>query len=624
MLLIVGSCASAYPQACTPQFQVTCTANLNLWVPQLGYLNWQTPVNDNTILIDSASANWAKLSTANTFTANQTFPDVLLSNIGSSTSPLCTTTGGLITNVGCVDAGNVTGSGTTGYISAWTGSSAIGNSHLTDGLFVTNYMTSLEGITEQLGGNTAVTSGTNLFLLGASGNDTSINYGPSAAIGMAASQNWSSTAHGTGINFYVTPNVFNTLSEVWNIQQDGGFTAYNQTDYGNGTLSSQGLFGTTTGTFSNIATNISSQVTTNTSSSTCNQLFYNSGQFQYATSAFTSCITGPATSPGGSFNMAAAGNFFAVGGAGGNRPVALYAVAFAEVNGQVAYGFNPVAEDVSGLTTGVVLTAQENDVLVNNATTAYAQGYGVNSVLYSPGHNGGTFPFYAYDIAVGTGSNNYGQAWEYGLNSTTGAIGSGGSVMNINALGTATSGANYNCPNFLNIYEAYWNGSAAANEGWSWQCNVGSGTNPGNDYWLLQHNRGTSPGGQTHYFGVANNIDLAIQHSDGSTWDLIAASAATGANVTYTLGSEFPCTHGAAGTCGVATLASGTVTVSTTAAIALASSGGAGGAIRFTLQNCSSCGILSVGTVSAGISFVINSSNGSDASKVFWEIVTVN
>ena len=51
-----------------------------------------------------------------------------------------------------------------------------------------------------------------------------------------------------------------------------------------------------------------------------------------------------------------------------------------------------------------------------------------------------------------------------------------------------------------------------------------------------------------------------------------------------------------------------------------AGTGTSGGAIRLTLQTCSSCGILSVGNVVNGTSFVINSSNNSDASNVYWQI----
>lgn len=71
---------------------------------------------------------------------------------------------------------------------------------------------------------------------------------------------------------------------------------------------------------------------------------------------------------------------------------------------------------------------------------------------------------------------------------------------------------------------------------------------------------------------------------------------------------------GSAATDGTATLSSGTATVNTTAVAA-------GSKILLTYQNCTSCGTIYIGTITAGTSFVINSSNGSDASTVLWSIL---
>lgn len=70
----------------------------------------------------------------------------------------------------------------------------------------------------------------------------------------------------------------------------------------------------------------------------------------------------------------------------------------------------------------------------------------------------------------------------------------------------------------------------------------------------------------------------------------------------------------AAATSGTATLAAGTVTV-TTAAVA------AGSKILYSRQATGGTpGHLSIGTITAGTSFVINSSSGSDTSDVYWRI----
>ena len=93
---------------------------------------------------------------------------------------------------------------------------------------------------------------------------------------------------------------------------------------------------------------------------------------------------------------------------------------------------------------------------------------------------------------------------------------------------------------------------------------------------------------------------------------------------TLPLGGKFECTHGTNATCGVATLSiSGTALVSTTAIGTLATTG-AGYAVSLTALTCTSCGALSVGTVINGTSFVINSTNATDTSNVYWEIKYIN
>ena len=72
---------------------------------------------------------------------------------------------------------------------------------------------------------------------------------------------------------------------------------------------------------------------------------------------------------------------------------------------------------------------------------------------------------------------------------------------------------------------------------------------------------------------------------------------------------------GAAGRTGTATLAAGTATVATTAVAA-------GSKIFLTYSGTPSApGTLSVGTITAGVSFVINSSSGTDASAVNWLVI---
>lgn len=97
---------------------------------------------------------------------------------------------------------------------------------------------------------------------------------------------------------------------------------------------------------------------------------------------------------------------------------------------------------------------------------------------------------------------------------------------------------------------------------------------------------------------IFNTSTNQFNYWDGSAWIFLSAVK----------------TGGAAATDGTAILSSGTATVNTTAVAA-------GSKILLTYQNCTSCGTIYIGTITAGTSFVINSSNGSDASTVLWSIL---
>jgi hypothetical protein len=109
--------------------------------------------------------------------------------------------------------------------------------------------------------------------------------------------------------------------------------------------------------------------------------------------------------------------------------------------------------------------------------------------------------------------------------------------------------------------------------------------------------------------------------ASGAQTNLAAIFA--GGDVQNGLGVHEQCTHGSNATCGVVALSSGTVTVSTTAIATLATSGGAGDAVRLTMQGACT-GNPYVGAVSSGTSFVINSTVLTDSCNVFWEIVVIN
>lgn len=106
-------------------------------------------------------------------------------------------------------------------------------------------------------------------------------------------------------------------------------------------------------------------------------------------------------------------------------------------------------------------------------------------------------------------------------------------------------------------------------------------------------------------FGIGTDApSYMLTVGSGSLWGV----SSTG-KVNYASGS-----NRAAGT---ATLSSGTITVNTTNVTANSK-------IKLTYQSCTNCATLYVGTITAATSFVINSTDGTDGSVVFWEIADIN
>ena len=112
---LIVSGVFSYGQTCVAGNGIQCSANIGLWIPSSNYPNWNVPVNYNWIILDSDSTNWAKLNAANqTLTGNLTVDGTLsLQSLGSSSSALCTTTNGAITNVGCTSTATNLTIGTT-------------------------------------------------------------------------------------------------------------------------------------------------------------------------------------------------------------------------------------------------------------------------------------------------------------------------------------------------------------------------------------------------------------------------------------------------------------------------------------------------------------------------------
>lgn len=98
--------------------------------------------------------------------------------------------------------------------------------------------------------------------------------------------------------------------------------------------------------------------------------------------------------------------------------------------------------------------------------------------------------------------------------------------------------------------------------------------------------------------------------TDGST-GILQLNGSLGLN---TAGNKINIATGTNASVGTGTLSSGTVTINTTAVTASS-------IIQVQLTSCSSCGTLYIGTVTAGTSFVVTSTNGSDASTFNYWII---
>ena len=106
-------CTYTFAQTCVPVGGVQCTSNLNLWEPPYGYQNWNTVLNANWSILDSTSAMYPKLHSANVFYLNQTMPSLTLTGSGCGSGTFAKADG-----TGCGPGG---GSGGVSSINSNTG-----------------------------------------------------------------------------------------------------------------------------------------------------------------------------------------------------------------------------------------------------------------------------------------------------------------------------------------------------------------------------------------------------------------------------------------------------------------------------------------------------------------------
>jgi hypothetical protein len=256
--------------------------------------------------------------------------------------------------------------------------------------------------------------------------------------------------------------------------------------------------------------------------------------YKSITSAVNGCVSAPASGTGTTITNG--GIFSAYTQDPNQEAVGLITNGYAYANNTTAYSQNPLATDPGGLTTGVVLVDQEDDLQPQSPASAYLDGVMFRATLAYTGTPSltGNYPFDAFTV----NTNVPGAYMRSALTTYVGTFSNSyGNILNINANGTTTStSGNYNCPTLLDIYEAYWTGSANAYEQWSMNCTVGSGTNPAADNFKVGHSGG--PAGQAHTYEFANGIQVQL---DGSTsGSAVLSASATGGNLNISAPTYVP------------------------------------------------------------------------------------
>jgi hypothetical protein len=253
---------------------------------------------------------------------------------------------------------------------------------------------------------------------------------------------------------------------------------------------------------------------------------YHSVQYNYATEGLTGCVTGGLGSTHQITGVAGYATSItpvdAVGGYFQGRGLA---------NNTHAFGINPVAQDIAGLTSGVTFS-NEFDIQPYNPPSAYAGGYGldvrlINNLQKDPGAYG----FTALNISVG-GNYPSTAAWNRGINFSQGAVAN--YVLNINPLATATAKANYGTPAIRWLESILLTGGAKTLN-WTLATRVAAGTDPAYDmmYWSLEN-----PGAiRAHHLTLTSyqGMDLAFIHSDSTFSTITVPSTLKGVNTVFTL-----------------------------------------------------------------------------------------
>ena len=256
----------------------------------------------------------------------------------------------------------------------------------------------------------------------------------------------------------------------------------------------------------------------------------------------------------------------------------------------------PAFSDISGTATAAQLPSTavnsvSNDTNVTGSISSQALTLGWTGTLAVSRGGIGASSFSSAGLPTLSANNTF-----TGYMVVQGA--SGLTLSNANA---ATSSNNYVAPAAA-WNSNYWNGSASAIDQWYWATTLGTGSNPTTQY-ALAHSGGSGAasialtGGPVLVNTTTNNATDKLQ-VNGTT-------LTTGLHITSGTNTKT----------GSGTLSSGTVTISNTNVTA-------NSFIYVTpSSNSANSGVLAVTTVTAGTSFIVKSSNSSDANTFKYLII---
>jgi hypothetical protein len=211
-----------------------------------------------------------------------------------------------------------------------------------------------------------------------------------------------------------------------------------------------------------------------------------------------------------------------------------------------AFGAAVIAGATSELTKNGTLVGEEIDLSPESATTSFASGVGlqiIGGTFYKCKGCTGTWPFTGITIGTspsGSLAAGTAQHFKQGITFSRGGFGYESTLLNADAVSTATANANYGSPGFVTLYDTYWdpNTSASRNNSWRMQAVMPGGPNPGYDeFYIKDVNDGLAENSRmVHHFtfDAASLVDLAWLRSDGS-FSSVVPTHATGASVVFTL-----------------------------------------------------------------------------------------